>query len=147
MVQLTHPYMATEKAISLTTWAFVSKVMSLLFNMLSRFVIAFLPRSKCLLVSWLQSPTTVILERKKIKPATVSIVSPSICHEVMRARCHSLSFFNVELSQLFHAPLSPSSTGSLDLKLVLTMSPGNPRESRFPSRFEGTLTWLVNAYN
>ena len=62
---------------------FVGKVMSLLFNMLSRFVIAFLPRSKCLLISWLQSPSAVILEPKKIKSLTVSIVSPSICHEVM----------------------------------------------------------------
>ena len=64
-------------------WSFVGKVMSLLFNMLSRFVIAFLPRSKCLLISWLQSPSAVILEPKKIKSVTVSIVSPSICHEVM----------------------------------------------------------------
>ena len=63
--------------------SFIGKVMSLLFNMLSRFVIAFLPRSKCLLISWLQSPSTVILELKKIKSLTVSTVSPSICHEVM----------------------------------------------------------------
>ena len=67
----------------LTTWTFVSKAMSLLFNMLSRFVIAFLPRSKHLLISWLQSPSAGILEPKKIKSVTVSIVSPSICHEVM----------------------------------------------------------------
>ena len=69
--------------IDLPMWSFVGKVMSLLFNMLSRFVIAFLPRSKCLLISWLQSPSAVILEPKKIKSVTVSIVSPSICHEVM----------------------------------------------------------------
>ena len=75
--------MTTGKTIALTRWTFVSKVMSLLFNMLSRFVIAFLPRSKRLLVSWLQSPSTVVLEPKKIKSVTVSIVSPSICHEVM----------------------------------------------------------------
>ena len=68
------------KTIALTGWTFVSKVMSLLFNMLSRLVIAFLPRSKCLLISWLQSPSAVILELKKIKSVTVSIVSPSICH-------------------------------------------------------------------
>ena len=68
---------------SLTRWTFVSKVISLLFNMLSRFVITFLPRSKCLLISWLQSLSTVILETKKIKSVTVSIVSPSICHGVM----------------------------------------------------------------
>ena len=76
--------MTTEKTIALTRWTFVGKVMSLLFNILSRLVIAFLPRSKCLLISWLQSPSAVILEPKKIKSRTVSIVSPSICHEVMR---------------------------------------------------------------
>ena len=83
MVQLSHPYMTTRKTIALTRWTFVDKVMSLLFNMLSRSVIAFLPRSKCLLVSWLQSPSAVILEPRKIKSATVSTVSPSICHEVV----------------------------------------------------------------
>ena len=83
MVQLSHPYMATGKAIALTRWRFVDKVMSLLFNMLSRLVIAFLPRSKRLLNSWLQSLSAVILETKKIKSVTVSIVSLSICQEVM----------------------------------------------------------------
>ena len=82
MVQLSHPYMTIGKTIALTRWTFVGKVMSLLFNMLSRFVIAFLPRSK-LLNSWLQPPSAMILEPKKIKSVTVSIVSPSICHEVM----------------------------------------------------------------
>ena len=80
MVQLSHPYLTTGKTIALTIWTFVGKVMSLLFNTQSRFVIAFLPRSKC---SWLQSPSAVILEPKKIKSVTVSIVSPTICHEVM----------------------------------------------------------------
>ena len=75
--------MTTGKTIALTRQTFVGKVMSLLFNMLSRLVIAFLPRSKCLLISWLQSPPAVILEPKKIKSVTVFIVSPSICHEVM----------------------------------------------------------------
>ena len=75
--------MTTGKAIALARWTFVSKVMSLLFNMLSRVVIAFLPRSKHLLISWLQSPSAVILEPNNIKFVTVSIVSPSICHEVM----------------------------------------------------------------
>ena len=75
--------MTTGKTIALIRWTFASKVMSLLFNMLSRFVIAFLPRSKSLLISWLQSPSAVILELKKIKSVTVSIVSPSIYHEVM----------------------------------------------------------------
>ena len=83
MVQLSHPYKATGKTIALTRWTFVGIVMSLLFNMLSMFVIAFLPRNKCLLISWLQSPSAVILEPRKIKSVTVSIVSPSICREVM----------------------------------------------------------------
>ena len=82
MVQLSHPDMTTGKTIALTRWTFVSKGMSLLFNMLCRFVITFLPRSKCLLI-WLQSPSTVILESKKMKYLTVSIVFPSIWHEVM----------------------------------------------------------------
>ena len=82
IVQLSHPYMTTGKTIALTRWAFVGKVMSLLFNILSRLVIAFLPRSKHLLISWLQSPPAVILEPSKIRPLTVSIVSPSICHVV-----------------------------------------------------------------
>ena len=83
IVQLSHPYMTTGKTIALTKWTFVDKVMSLLFNMLSRLVITFLPRSKCLLISWLQSPSAVILEPRKIKSATLATVSPSICHEVM----------------------------------------------------------------
>ena len=83
MVQLSHPYMTTGKTIALTRWTYVGKVISLPFNMLSRLVIAFLPRSKHLLISWLQSPSAVILEPKKIKSDTVSTVSPSICHEVM----------------------------------------------------------------
>ena len=83
IVQLSHPYMTSGKTKALTRWIFVDKVMSLLFNMLSRLVITFLPRSKCLLISWLQSPSAVILEPSKIKSDTVSTVSPSICHEVM----------------------------------------------------------------
>ena len=83
IVQLSHPYMTTGKTIFFPTWTFVGKVMSLLFNMLSRLVIAFLPRKKHLLISWLQSPSAVILESPKIKSLTISIVSPSICHEVM----------------------------------------------------------------
>ena len=83
MVQLSHPYMTIGKTIALTRWSFLGKVMSLLFSMLSRFVIPFLPRSERLLISWLQSPSGVILEPPKIKSVTVSIVSPSLCHEVM----------------------------------------------------------------
>ena len=83
MVHFSHPYMTIGKTIALTRWTFVGKVISLLFNMLVRLVIAFLPRSKHLLISWLQLPSAVILEPPKIKSLTVSIVSPSICHEVM----------------------------------------------------------------
>ena len=83
IVQLSYPYMTTGKTTVLTIWTFVNKVMSLPFNMLSRFVIDFLPRSKRLLISWLQSPSTVILKPKNIKSVTVSTVSPSICPAVM----------------------------------------------------------------
>ena len=94
MVQLSHPYMTTGKTIALTRQTFVGKVMSLLFNMLSRLVITFLPRSKCLLISWLQSLYAVILEPKKINSDTVSTVSPSISHD--GNRCHDLRFLNIE---------------------------------------------------
>ena len=83
IAQLSHPYMTTGKTVALTRWTFVGKVMSLLFNMLSRLIITFLPRSKCLLISWLQSPSAVISEPTKRKSATVSTVSPSICHEMI----------------------------------------------------------------
>ena len=96
-VQLSQPYRTTGKTIVLTRWTFVGKVISLSFNMLSRLVITFLPRSKHLLISWLQSPSAVILEPTKIKSDTVSTVSPSICHERMGPRCHDLGFLNVEL--------------------------------------------------
>ena len=82
-IQLSHPYMTNGKTIALTRWIFVGKVMSLLLNMLSRLVITLLPRSKRLLISWLQSPSALIWEPPKIKSETVSLVSPSICHEVM----------------------------------------------------------------
>ena len=101
MVQLSHPYMATGKTIPLTRWTFVGKVMSLLFNMLSRLVIAFLPRSKCFLTSWLQSPSVVILEPKKIKSVTVSIVSPSFCHEVMGSDAMILVFWMLSFKPIF----------------------------------------------
>ena len=94
IVQLSHPYMTIGKTIALTRQTFVDKVMSLLFNTLSRLVITFLPRSKRLLISWLQSPSAVILEPRKIKSGTVSTVSPSVCSD--GTRCHDLSFLNVE---------------------------------------------------
>ena len=96
-VQLSYPYMATGKTIALTRWTLVGKVMSLLFNMLSRLVITFLPKNKRLLISWLQLPSAVIWEPRKIKSATVSTVSPYICHEVMGLDGHDLSFLNVKL--------------------------------------------------
>ena len=100
-----HPYMTTGKTIALTRQTFVGKAMFLLFNMLSRLVITFLLKSKCLLISWLQSPSAVILEPKKIKSVTVSIVSWSICHEVMDWMPWSSFFECWVLSQLFHSPL------------------------------------------
>ena len=95
IVQLSHPYMTTGKTIALTRWTFVRKIMSLLFNTLSRFVSAFLPRSKHLLISWLQSPSAVILEPPKIKSATVSTVSHLFAWSDGTG-CHDLSFLNVE---------------------------------------------------
>ena len=112
ILQHSHPYMITGKTTGLTTWPFVGKVMSLLFNMLSRLVIIFLPRSKHLLISWPQSPFAVILESRKIKSDTVSTVSPSTCHEVMGPDAMSECW---ALSQLFHSPLSLSSRSSLVL--------------------------------
>ena len=89
MAQLSHPYMTTGKTTALTVWTYVSKVVSLLLNTLARCVIAFLPRSKRLLIPWLQSPSAVILEPKKIKSVSVSIVSPSICQKVSSCFHHS----------------------------------------------------------
>ena len=92
MVQLSHPNMTTGKTVTLTRWNFVGKVMSLLFNMPSRLIIVFLPRSRHLLISWLQSPSAVILEPKKIKSDTISTVSPSVCHEVIGPHAMILLF-------------------------------------------------------
>ena len=113
IVQLSHPYMTTGKTIALTRWTFVSKVTFLLLNLLPRLVIAFLPRSKCLLISWLQLPSSVILKPKKIKSVTVSIVSPPILPWSDGTGSHDLGFPNVEFQNLlFHSPLSLSSRGS-----------------------------------
>ena len=101
MVQLSHPYNTIGKTIAFSIMTFVSKVISWIFNMLSRFVIAFLPRSKCLLISWLQSPSAVILEPKKIKSVTVSIVFPSICHEVMGSDAMILVFWMLSFKSTF----------------------------------------------
>ena len=116
--QLSHPYMTTGKTRALTKWTFVGKVMPLLFNMLSRLVITFLPRSKSLLISWLQSPSAVILEPPKINVLTISIVSPSICHEVMEPDAMILVFWMLSFKPTFHSPLSLSSRGSLVLHFL-----------------------------
>ena len=101
IVQLSYSYMNTGKAIALTRWTFLGKAMSLLFNMLSRLVIAFLPRSKHLLISWLQSPSAIILEPPKIKSLTVSIVSTSICHELMGLGAMILVFWMLSSKPTF----------------------------------------------
>ena len=106
IVQLSHPYMTTGKTKALTRWTFVTNGMSLLFNMLSRLVTTFLPRSKYVLISWLQSPSAVILKPRKIKSVTVS---PTICHEVMGPDAMILVFFK----PAFHSPVSLPSRGSL----------------------------------
>ena len=126
MVQPSHPYMTTGKTIALTRWTFVGKVMSLLFSMLSRLLIAFLPRSKCLWISWLQLPSAVILEPPKIKSVTVYTVSPSICHEVMgpdamilvfrmlsfKPRFSLSSFTFIRSDQISHSVVSRSGSNS-----------------------------------
>ena len=109
IVQLSHPYMTTGKTIALTRRTFVGKVMSLLFNTLSRLVVTFLPRSKCLLISWLQSPSAVTLEPPKIKSV---IVSPSICHEVIEPDAMILVFWMLSFKPTFSFS---SSRGSLVL--------------------------------
>ena len=113
-VQLSHPYMTTGKTIALTRWTFVGKVISLLFNMLSRLVKTFLPRSKRLLISWLHSPSAVILEPKRIKFITAFIFSPSIYHEVMGLDAMILVLWTLSFKPAFsHSPLSLSSRGFL----------------------------------
>ena len=93
IVQLSHPYMTTENTIALTIGTFAGKLITLFYNMLSRLVIAFLPRSKCVLISWLQSPSAVIFKSKKIKSVTASIFPPSICHAVTGPGAMILLFF------------------------------------------------------
>ena len=135
-VQLSHPYMTTGKTIALTRWTFVGKVMSLLLNMLSRLVITFLPSSKCLIISWLQSSSAVILEPQKIKSVTVYIVFPSVCHEVMGLDAMILVFWMLSfkmtfplssftfIERLFSSSLSAMS-GVICISEVIDISPGN----------------------
>ena len=118
IVQLSHPYMTTGKTIALTKWISVGKVMSLPFNMLSRLVITVLPRSKHLLISWLQSPSAVILEPKKKKVSYCFHCFPFYLPLSDGTRYHDLSFMNIVLSQLFHSPLLLSTRGSLVLHFL-----------------------------
>ena len=118
IVQLSHPHVTTGKTIALTRRTFVDKVISLLFNMLSRLVITFLPKSKCLLISWPQSPSAVILEPPEIKSASVPTVSPSICHEVMGPDAMIFVFWMLSFKPTFHSPLSLSSRGSLGIHFL-----------------------------
>ena len=119
-VQLSHPYMTTGKTIALTRQTFVDKVMSLLFNMLSRLFITFLPRSKHLLISWLQSPSAVILEPRKVKSDTVSTVSLSVSHEVMRPDAMILVFWTWSFKPTFSLSSSPNSYFSQAYQTDLT---------------------------
>ena len=137
MVQLSHLYMTTGKTIALTIWTFVGKVMSLFFNMLSMFVVAFLPRSKCLLTSWLQSPSAVILEPKKIRPVPVHIASPSICQEVVGPHAMILVFWMLSfkpafslssftfIKRLFSSSAFCHQAGVICISEVIGISPGN----------------------
>ena len=113
MVQLSLPYIASRKNIALTMWTFVGKVMSLLFKMLSRFVVTFYPRSKRLLISWLLSPSALIMEPKKVKSVTASISSPLICQDMMGPVAMILVFLMLSFRLFLHSPLSPSLRGSL----------------------------------
>ena len=145
VVQLSHPYITTRKTTALTRWTFAGKVMSLLFNMLSRFAIAFLPRSKCLLILWLQSPSAVIWEPKKIKSLTISIVSPSICHEVIGPDAMIFVFSMLSFKPAFtyvpyvHTIFCCSVT---QLCLSLLWSCGQPPRLFCPWNSPGKNTWV-----
>ena len=132
IVQLSQLYMTTGKTIALTRWTFVGKVMSRLFNLLSSLVIAFLPNTKCLLISWLQSPSSVILEPLKIKSDTVSTLSPSICHEVMGLDAMFFVFWMLSFKPIFSLSFtfikrlfSSFSLSVICVSEVTDISPGN----------------------
>ena len=145
MVQLSHLYMTTGKTIDLTIQTFVSKVMFLLFNTLSRFVISFLPRSKCFYISWLQSPSAVILEPKKMKSDTVCSFSSSICHEVMGLNAMIFVFWMLSVKPAFLFSFSPLARCSLVPLHFLPLS-GIICISRFvdisPSNLDSSL-WVI----
>ena len=158
MVHISHVYITTGKAIALTIRTFVSKVTALLLKSLSKFILAFLPRSKCLLISWLQSPSAVILEPKKINSVTVSFVSPSICQEVMGAdamifvfwmlsfkRAFSLSSFTL-IKRLLVLLAFCHKGGVICISEVIDISPGNLDSSLcfiWPSILHGVLCTIA----
>ena len=156
IVQLSHPYMTTGKPIALTRRTFVGKVMSLLFNMLSRLVIAFLARSKRLLISWLQSPSAVILEPKKINSVTVSIVSPSVCHEMMGLDAMvlvflMLSFKSASFTHLFHPLYCAAAAAAESCQACPTLCDpidGSPPGSPVPGILQArTLEWVASSFS
>ena len=118
MVQPSHPYLTTGKSVALTRGTFVGKVMSLLFNMLYKLVKAFLQRNKSLLISWLQSPSAVNLDLKKMKSVTVSTVFPSICHEVMGPDAMIFIFWMLTFKPTFHSIIPLSSRSSISLHFL-----------------------------
>ena len=138
IVRLSHPYMTTGKTIALTRWPFVGKVMSLLFNRLSRLVLTFLPRSKSLLISWLDSLSAVIFEPPKIKSLTVSIVSPSICHEVMGPNALILALWMLSFN-----PTSSVSSFTF-IKRVLPWEPHEQYEKVWYISFKHLTTLSTN---
>ena len=144
-VQLSHPYMTTGKIIALTRWTFIGKVMLLLFNMLSRLVITFLPRSKHLLISCLQSPSAVILEPPKIKSVPVSIVSPSTCHEVMEPDAMILVFWMLSFKpifSLFSFTFFKRLFSSSSLSVIrVVLSPGNEIETMNKQKLWACVKW------
>ena len=142
VTQLSRLYMTTGYTVALTRWTFVSKVMSQLFNMLSRFVIAFLPGSKCLFISWLQSPSTAILEHKKIKSVSVSIFSSYVCHEVMGPDAVILIFWMLKFKPAFS--LSHLCWGAKPNNSILDMlSLTCPGEGDAWLRLQGLINMLI----
>ena len=146
VVQLSHPYMTTGKTKALTGWTFVGKVMSQLFNLLPRLVIAFLPRNKRLLISWLHSPSAVILEPPKIKSVTVSIVSPTICHEVIGPDAMILVFWMLSFKPTFSMqcwrPWFNLWVGKIPWKREWQSTPGSfPGESHGQRSLAGFSPW------
>ena len=147
MVQLSHLYMTTRNTIALTIWTFVAKVMLVLFNMLSRLVIDFLPVSKYLLILWPQSPSTVILEPKKIKPVSLSTFSPSICHEMMGTDAMILVFWTLSFKAAFSlssSTLIKSLFGSSSLSAIRVVSSAFEVADISPRNLDSSL-WCIQS--